>query len=75
MVKMAFWGFKITKIDFTQNLSGRKVLEFRHCMFPIRLPRSVFCQIEKKKLKLFLNFSVKRENVHGTVHLNSFRLT
>ena len=39
--KWHFWGFKMTKIDFTLNLSGRKILKFSHCLFSIMLPRSV----------------------------------
>ena len=35
----------MTQIDLTQNLSGRKILKFPHCVFPIRLPRSVIKQI------------------------------
>ena len=38
----SFWGFKMTKMDFMLNLSDRKILKFPHCVFPIRLPRSVF---------------------------------
>ena len=34
----SFWAFKMTKLDFTSNLSGRKILKFPHCVFPIRLP-------------------------------------
>ena len=36
-----FLGFKMIKINFTQNMSGRKMLTFPHCVFPIRLPQSV----------------------------------
>ena len=38
----SFWVFKITKIDFTQNLSSRKILKFLHWVFPIRMSGSVF---------------------------------
>ena len=40
----------MTKIDFTQILSGRNILKFPHCVFPIRLPRSVqsFSKIDQK---------------------------
>ena len=34
-------GFKMTKIDFMWNMSGRRILVFPHCGFPIGLPRSV----------------------------------
>ena len=37
----SFLGFKMTKIDFTYIMSGRKILKFPNCVFPIRLPRSV----------------------------------
>ena len=37
----SFWGSKMTKIDFTWNLSIRKVPKFPHSKFTIRLPRSV----------------------------------
>ena len=30
--KSSFWGFKTTKIDFTSNLNGRKILKFPHCV-------------------------------------------
>ena len=39
--KRQFWGFKMTNVNFTLNLSGRKFLKFPHCVFPIRIPRSV----------------------------------
>ena len=35
------WGFKMTEIDFTLNLSGGIKILFSHCVFPIGLPRSV----------------------------------
>ena len=42
----SFWSFKMTKIVFTQNLSGRKILKFPHFVVPIRLPRSVLSKSE-----------------------------
>ena len=42
MVKMAILGtFNVTKINFTLNLSGSKILKFPHSEFLISLPRSV----------------------------------
>ena len=43
----------MTKIDFTQDLRGRKIQEFPHCVFPIRLPRSVDWQLETFRTKVF----------------------
>ena len=37
-----FWVVKLTKIDFTLNLSAKKILKCPHSEFPIRLPRTVF---------------------------------
>ena len=37
----SFCSFKMTRIDLTQNLSDRKILKFPHCVFPIRLARSI----------------------------------
>ena len=55
MVKIgSFWSFKLTQIDFTQNLSGRAILKFQHSVFPIRLPRSVHPVILKKLKKACL---------------------
>ena len=31
---VSFWSFKMTKIDFSQNLCGRKFLKFAHCCLP-----------------------------------------
>ena len=46
---------KMTKIDFTQNLSGRKILQFSHCVFRIKLPRSV-ANLELQKIYVFQSF-------------------
>ena len=43
---VSFLSFKMTNIDFTYNLSGRKILKFPHCAFPIRLPKSVIHSVE-----------------------------
>ena len=43
----SFWGFKISKIDLMENLSGRKILKFAYCVFPIWLPMSVLITLGK----------------------------
>ena len=42
MVELAaVFGASMTRIDFTQNLKGRKILKFPYYVFSIRLSRSV----------------------------------
>ena len=46
MVKIAVFGAsKLPKLISHKNVSGRKILNFPNCVFPIRLPRSVYASI------------------------------
>ena len=65
----------MTKIDSTKNLSGRKVLEFPHCMFLIRLPRSIFCRNGKKKQKIQIIFKFFSETGKCSWHCTPQQLS
>ena len=53
-LKLKFLTFLIVKFDFMQNLSGRKILKYPQCVFPIRLSKFV-CASRHELWKLSIN--------------------
>ena len=64
LLKWVKWQFLGLQNDpnWPQNVSGRNNLKFQHCVFPIRLPRSVPIFAEIKTIFDF-QYGVARTNV------------